>query len=106
MLTQGEDGSITVTLTRAGGFSGSVTLSAQNLPSGVTIAGANIAAGATSAQLSVNASSSATVGTTIVTMRATGSGVAAATATFSLAIQISVENGFDPSISISSVDIE
>ena len=106
VLTQGEDGSITVTLARAGGFSGSVTLSAQNLPSGVTIAGANIAAGATSAQLSVNPSSSATVGTTTVTIRATGSGVAAATATLSLAIQISVENGFDPSISISSVDIE
>ncbi len=104
-LVQGANGSVTVALTRGGGFTGSVSVSASGLPSGVTIAGATIAAGSTSATLNVSAAASAAVGNASVTITASGSGVTSSTAVLTLTIQVSAENGFDPSISVPAVDI-
>ena len=104
-LVQGQGGSITVALTRGGSFTGSVTLSAAGMPSGVTLAGATIAASSSSAELTVNASASAAVGAATVTITAAGTGVIATTAALSLTIQISAENGYNPSISVPSVDV-
>lgn len=75
----GGSANITVNLTRGGGYTGAVTLAAEGLPAGVTIAGGSIAAGATSATLTVNATAAAAVASTPVTIRATGTGVSAAT---------------------------
>ena len=80
-------------------------MSASGLPSGVTIAGATIAAGSTSATLNVSAAASAAVGNASVTITASASGVTSSTAVLTLTIQVSAENGFDPSISVPAVDI-
>ncbi len=99
-LTQGENGQVNVTLSRSGGFSGSVTLSAQGLPSGVTAGSSTIGSGSTTGSVQIDVSPTATPGTFTVTLRATGTGVSAATATFTLTINES-GGGASPSISIS-----
>ena len=85
-VEQGQNGTITVTLVRDGGFVGAVTLSAEGLPSGVTIPSSTIAAGSTQGTLTIEAVLAALVGNSTVTVRATGTGVADATATFALTV--------------------
>ncbi|CAN5659584.1 hypothetical protein BH23GEM9_BH23GEM9_23870 [soil metagenome] len=92
-VVQGGSGSVTVNLTRQGGFTGAVTLTAENLPAGVTSAGATIAAGATNATLTVNAAAGATVGAAAVTIRATGTGVTAQTAPLALTVTTAPTGG-------------
>jgi hypothetical protein len=85
-VQQGGSGTLVVNLTRLGGFSGAVTLAAENVPAGVTIPGATIAAGATSAVLTVDAAAAAALTTSNVTVRATGTGVAVQTANFAVTV--------------------
>lgn len=90
-LQQGQTGSATVTLTRSGGFSGAVDLSAEGIPSGVsvTIAPSSLpAATATTASATVTLTVSATapVGTDGVTIRARGTGVSDATVLIPLTV--------------------
>jgi hypothetical protein len=94
-VVQGGSGNFTVNLIRAGGFTGAVTLTAENLPTGVTIAGGTIPAGATSAQLTVNAAANAATTLSTITIRAAGTGVAAQTAALALTVTA------PPSIAIS-----
>ncbi len=94
VLQQGDDGTVRVTLTRAGGYTGAVTVSLDGLPTGVTAPSAQIAAGQTTADLALAVAGTAAVGTVQATVRAVGGGVAAATATLNLEVTAAPVGGF------------
>lgn len=104
-ITQGGSaGTSTITVNDVDGFTGSVTLAASGLPSGVTAAfGTNPTTG-TSA-LSLTASSSATTGTATVTITGT-SGSLTATTTVSLTVNKASTPSFTVSASPTSVSIK
>jgi hypothetical protein len=83
-VTQGSSGTDTLTLTDTCGFSGTATLAASGLPSGVTATfGTNPAT--TSSVLTLAASSTATVGAATITITAT-SGTVTVSTTISLTV--------------------
>src|SRR6476661_7108670 len=98
-VTQGTSGNSTVTVTPSGGFTGSVTLSASGLPSGVTASFGTNPTTSTSV-VTFTASSTATTGTTSVTITGT-SGTLSHTTTVSLTVNSSaaqnliVNGGFE-----------
>jgi subtilase family serine protease len=93
----------TITVTDAGGFSGSVTLSASGLPSGVTASfGTNPTTG--SSVLSLTASSTATTGSATVTISGV-SGALSATTTISLTVSAAATPNFTASASPTSVTV-
>src|SRR6202789_1600236 len=84
-ITQGGSGTSTITVTDVGGFTGSVTLAASGLPSGVTAAfGTNPTTG--TSVLTLTASSTATTGAATVTITGTSGSL---TATTSIALTVS-----------------
>src|SRR5579871_5599230 len=100
-VTQGSSASSTVTVSDSGGFTGSVSLSASGLPSGVTASfGTNPTTG--SSTVTFAASSTATTGTATVTITGT-SGSLSHTTTISLTVnstggtakQLIVNGGFE-----------
>jgi hypothetical protein len=72
-VNRGQSVSTTVTITRTGGFSGSVTLGASGLPSGVTASFNPGSTTGTSATVTFTASSTATTGTASVSVSGSGS---------------------------------
>jgi cellulase/cellobiase CelA1 len=86
-IAQGASGSSTITVTPSGGFTGSVTLAASTLPSGVTATFGTNPATSTSV-VTFAASSSAATGTSTVTITGT-SGSLTHTATIALTINAS-----------------
>lgn len=90
-IAQGASGTSTITVNPANGFSGSVTLAASGLPSGVSAAfSTNPTTGAS--VLTLTASSSATAGSATVTITGT-SGNLSATTTIALTITASGSGG-------------
>jgi endoglucanase len=88
-ITQGKMATDTVTVTDVGGFTGSVTLSAAGLPSGVTATfGTNPTTG--TSVVTFTASATATVGTSTVTITGTSGSV---TATTSIALTVAPSGG-------------
>ena len=86
-ITQGSSGTSTITVTDVNGFTGSVTLAASGLPSGVTAAfGTNPTTG--TSVLTLTASATATTGTATVTITGT-SGSLTATTTLALTVNSS-----------------
>ena len=87
-VTAGANGSLMVTLTRTGAFTGAVSLSATGLPVGVTASfnPAQIAAGQTTTTLTLTAVASAPAGTTTLTVRGSASGLPDQTITAQLTI--------------------
>lgn len=86
-LAPGTSGTVAVTITRTGGFTDAVTITAEGLPTGVTTPGATIAAGSTTANLVLTASSSAPVtSATNATVRARATGLADRTAALSVTV--------------------
>ena len=84
-ITQGgAGGTSTITITKLNGFSGSVTMSASGLPSGVTAA-FSPNPGTTTSKLTLTASATATTGTATVTITGT-SGSLTHTTTVSLTV--------------------
>jgi hypothetical protein len=83
-ITQGSNGTSTITITPQNGFSGNVTLSASGLPSGVTAAFSPNPASTTST-LTLTASGTAATGTVTVTIKGT-SGALTNTTTLSLTV--------------------
>jgi hypothetical protein len=78
-VNRGASGTSTITITRTGGFSSDVTLSASGLPTGVTASfSANPATG-NSSVLTLSASSTATLGAATVTVSGTGGGLTRST---------------------------
>jgi subtilase family serine protease len=102
-VTQGSSGSSTISVTDVNGFSGSVTLAASGLPSGVTAAfGTNPTTG--SSVLTLTASSTATTGTATVTITGT-SGSLTATTTIALTVTATATPNFTIGASPASVTI-
>ncbi len=98
-VTQGTSGTSTITVTPSGGFTGSVSLSASGLPSGVTASFGTNPTTSTSV-LTLTASSTATTGAATVTITGT-SGTLSHTTTISLTVNSSaaqnliVNGGFE-----------
>jgi len=102
-ITQGGSGTSTVSVTDVGGFTGSVTLAASGLPSGVTASfGTNPTTG--SSVLTLTASSTATTGSSTVTITGT-SGTLSATTTIALTVSVRATPGFTLASSPSSLSI-
>lgn len=103
-VTQGSSGSSTITVNPSGGFTGSVTLSASGLPSGVT---ASFGTNPTTSTSSVTftASSTATTGTSTVTITGT-SGSLTHTSTISLTVNATATPNFSLSASPSSLTVK
>jgi hypothetical protein len=83
-VTQGKTATDTMTVTDVGGFTGSITLAAIGLPTGVTVAYGTNPTTSTSV-LIFTASATATVGTSTVTVTGT-SGITTATTTIALTV--------------------
>ena len=103
-VTQGSSGSTTIKETPSGGFTGSVTLSASGLPSGVTASFATNPTTGTSV-LTFTASATATTGTSTVTITGT-SGSLTHTTTVSLTVSATATPNFSLSASPASLTIK
>ena len=102
-ITQGSSGTSTITVTDVGGFTGSVTLAASGLPSGVTASfGTNPTTG--TSLLTLTASATATTGSSTVTITGTSGSLTAST-TIALTVNAKVTQGFTLSASPSSLTI-
>jgi uncharacterized membrane protein len=102
-VTQGSSGTSTISVTDVGGFTGSVTLAASGLPSGVTAAfGTNPTTG--TSVLTLTASSTATTGAATVTITGT-SGSLTATTSIALTVSATATQSFTLSSSPSSLSV-
>jgi len=100
-IIQGKTATDTITVTDLGGFTGSVTLAASGLPSGVTAAfGTNPTTG--SSVVTFTATSAATAGTSTVTITGTSGSV---TATTTIALTVSPASSFTLAPSASSLTV-
>lgn len=79
---------VTVTLSRTGGFDGTVRLTVSNLPDGVsaTVDPADLAAGTSTSRIDLTASPTAALGDAIVTIAAASPGVTSVTTTVTLTV--------------------
>ncbi|HKQ77387.1 MAG TPA: glycoside hydrolase family 9 protein [Blastocatellia bacterium] len=78
-LTRGATANSAITITRLGGFTGSVALSASGLPSGVTASFNPASATGTSSTVTFTATTAATLGPATVTITGIGGGLTRAT---------------------------
>ncbi|HEY0929387.1 MAG TPA: hypothetical protein VGE27_05665 [Gemmatimonas sp.] len=107
-ITQGASQNIGLTIERAGGFTGAVTVAATGLPTGVTAPNVTIAAGATTGTMVLTASATApAVSATAVTLAASGTGVTTQNRTVTLTVTSATANGFsltavNPALSITA----
>jgi hypothetical protein len=87
-LQQGMSGTVTLSLSRSGGFAGAVSVSVTGLPTGVTtsISPDQITGSTTSATVTVNVAATVAPGTYTATARATATGVGEATTTYTLTV--------------------
>lgn len=91
---QGGSASIPVSITRGGGFSGSVTVTASGLPAGVTASAVTIPGSSSSGTMTLDVSAAAVPGSASITLTATGDGVLQQTATSSLTITAAATPAF------------
>ena len=102
-ITQGGSGTSTIKVTDVGGFTGSVTLAASGLPSGVTAAfGTNPTTG--TSVLTLTASSTATTGSATVTITGTSGSLTAST-TLALTVNSTATPNFSVAASPASVTV-
>lgn len=100
--------SSTLTATRGGSFTGAVTLAVEGAPTGVTVSftPSTLATGNTTSDVAITVSASAAPGTYPLTVRASGSGVTAATATYTVTVNAPPTPDFTVSVSPGSLSIE
>lgn len=104
-VQRGTSGTLTVTVSRSGGFSAAVDLSVTGLPAGVTgsFSPAQVAAGQVSSVLTLTAVSSGSTGTSTITIRGSAAGVLDQTASVQLTLSAPTQAGpFSLSISATS----
>lgn len=106
-LLPGQSGTATVTLARAGGFTGDVTLSVEGLQVGVTatVSPATLTANSTTATVTITTTAAAEVGTSGVTIRGKGAGIQDATVLVPLTVNAPPPGGFSLSSSPSTLSI-
>ena len=85
-VAQGQTGLSTINITRAGGFTGGVTLSATGVPNGTQATFTPSVATGTQSQLGLNVGSATAAGTYTITIRGQGAGVTDATTTLTLTV--------------------
>jgi subtilase family serine protease len=102
-ITQGSNGTSTITVNPIDGFTGSVSLSASGLPSGVTAA-FNPTSTTTTSVLTLSASATAATGTATVTITGV-SGSITKTTTISLTVNAAAAANFTVGASPSSVTV-
>jgi hypothetical protein len=78
-VNRGASGTSTITITRTGGFTSAVALSASGLPSGITAAFNPVSTTGGSSALTLSASSAAATGMTSVTINGVGGGLTRST---------------------------
>jgi len=78
---------IQVSVSRSGGFSGSVTVTVSGLPAGVSASALTLDGGQTSGTVTLDATSSAAAGSSTLTFSGAASGIAAKTATVALTVE-------------------
>lgn len=93
----------TVTVTRSG-FEGPITVSVENLPTGVTASALTIAAAATSGTVTLTAALTATVGSASLIVRGTGTNVESRTA--QLTLDVTAPPSFTMTLSPNAVAIQ
>jgi len=108
-VTQGSNGTSTITITSVGGFNAATTLTASGLPSGVTAAFSTNpvtppANGSATSTLTLTASSTATTGTATVTITGT-SGSTVHSTTITLTVNAVAQPNFTIGASPSSVTV-
>lgn len=106
-VVQGASGTIPLTITRTGGYTGAVTVAATGLPAGVTAAPVTIASGSTTGTMTVAVGATAAVTATAVpiTLTASGTGVSNQTATVNLSITAAATPAFSLTASNASTSI-
>ena len=102
-VAQGANGTSAVTLTRAGGFTGAVALTAENLPTGVTAAFNPASVTGTTSTLTLTVAATAAAATTTITVRGTGTGVTAQTATLALTVTAPTAGSFTLAVTEATV---
>ena len=104
-VTQGQEDSVAVTVSRAGGYAGAVALSLEGAPNGVTgtFEPASVPGGSTASMLRLSASDQIEPGTYNLTVRASGTGVSEQTA--ALAVTVREAEGFAVSVEPTSLSV-
>ena len=104
-VTQGQTGTIAVTIARAGSFNDDVDLTVEGAPTGVTFDfdPASVAAGATTSTLTLTVAADAPTATTTLTIRAEGTGVTDATKTVDLTVVAPTSSSRSPAIGTSTM---
>src|SRR5262249_55542809 len=99
-INRGASGTSTITVTRTGGFTGGVTLSASGLPAGVSANFNPNPATAGSAALTLSVSTTATLGAATITVTGTGGGL---TRTTTVALTVNDGGGGNGGVTITPV---
>src|SRR5262245_16000486 len=97
-VAQGASAGTTLTLTRSGGFTGSVALSAAGLPAGVTAAFNPASTTGTTSTLTFTAAATATPGSSTISVTGTGGGLTRTTA-----VTLSVTGGAGAAVTVTPV---
>jgi hypothetical protein len=107
-LEQGDDGTVTATVGRSGGFSGAVSVSVEGAPTGVTATASppSVAAGSTASTISVSVGGSVAAGSYSLTVRASATDVSDATTTLALTVTEVSAGSFTLSIDPTSLTIQ
>jgi hypothetical protein len=103
-VVRGGVATLPVSITRTGGFTGPVSVTAESLPGGVTAGGITIPAGSTTGALEIVAAAPGAAATATVTVRASGTGVTAQTGTFALTVR--EPPGFTLAVSPTTVSLQ
>ncbi|HKX33365.1 MAG TPA: hypothetical protein VJ302_37150, partial [Blastocatellia bacterium] len=103
-MNRGASGTSTISITRSGGFTGSVALSASGLPAGVTASFNPATATGASSVLTLTASGTATTGPATVTITGVGGGLTR-TATMSLTVNAPATPNFALSLSAANLTV-
>jgi hypothetical protein len=107
-LTQGDQGTIAVALTRSTGFTSDIVLTAEGLPTGVTatFAPATVPSAGSASTLSLAVGGSATPGTYTVTVRASAEGATAKSTAFSLTVTAVTTPGYTMQVQPTSLTMQ
>jgi hypothetical protein len=107
-IVQGANGTLNATIGRAGGFTGVVTIDVTGEPTGMTAtpAPATVGSDATSSTITVAPGASLTPGAYTLTVRASGTGVSAVTATFQVTVTAAITGGFTLSVNPTTASIQ
>ena len=106
-LVQGANGSVTATVSRSGGFAGSIDLTVENAPTGVTssLSPASVASGSTSSTITITAAAATAPGNYNLTVRAKGTGVTDQTATVALTVTAAPTPSFSMTVAPTSLSL-